>query len=214
MLSFGVNARRLFILACFVVVGVAAFGLCRTRSRARSASRPVAHPSTQNALVRKSASTIADPPESMEPVVSLWRDPGYFSNQKPEVVVAIWADGLVVREVDGLLRMGRVEPGRVSILLDELENSGFFAPTLYSGLTHVDVSYRRVCAWKRGERHTLDYDGSADFRDLGPQASPSRKQCDDFVVMWTRVEKALASVQPPTLVDYETDRALRFPSLR
>jgi len=128
------------------------------------------------------------------PVIALWDGGSALIREPASVRFALWSDGMLVRSVDGRLRRGRVSPQEIRRLMTEVEAAGFFSPPLAHGLTRPDGQVRRLAAMRSGELVRLDYDGSSDFRDVGPHASPSRQQREAFVQMWQRVLRAVDSV--------------------
>jgi hypothetical protein len=144
-------------------------------------------------------------------VVVVARFHGYPFERKPTILFAAWADGTIVRNVDGVLRSGNVPLESVEALLAQMDGAGFFAPPLEFGVTHTDVAFTRISGRRGGRRQTLDFDGFTDFSDVGPYAKPSRKEYEAFVGMWRGVEKAVDAVKPTTLSDFNNDRPLLPP---
>lgn len=146
------------------------------------------------------------------PVVALWDGGVTMIGEPPFVLFALWADGMIVRNVDGRLKRGEVASQEIGKLMTEVEAAGFFSSPLPFGLTRPDGPVRRIAAMRNGKLTHLDYDGDSDFRNVGPHASPSRQQSEAFVQMWQRVVRAIEVVPSGQLSDYHGERELRYPS--
>lgn len=145
------------------------------------------------------------------PAIALWDGGIPMIRKPPSVIFALWADGMVVRSVDGRLQRGQISPQEIRRLMTEVEAAGFFSPPLAYGLFRPDGSVRRIAAVRNGELVRLDYDGYSDFQDIGPHASPSRHQMEAFVQMWQRVVRAIEVCPLGQLHDYRGERQLQYP---
>ena len=59
---------------------------------------------------------------------------------------------------------------------------------------------------RNGDLMHLDYDGYSDFRDVGPDAGPSRQQMEAFFKMWQRVGRALDILPSGQLGDFHREK--------
>ena len=145
------------------------------------------------------------------PALALWDGGIPMTGKPPSVIFAVWADGMIIRSIDGRLQQGQVSPQELRKLMGEVESAGFFSPPLAYGLTRPDGHVRCLAVMRNGQLAHLVYDGDSDFRDIGPHASPSRQQMEAFVQMWHRVVRAIDLVPPGQLRDYHGERELRYP---
>ena len=78
------------------------------------------------------------------PAIALW-DGGITMLRKPPFLICgVWADGMIVRSVDGRLKRGQVSPQEMRKLMNEVEAAGFFSPPLAYGATRPDGPVRRL----------------------------------------------------------------------
>ena len=69
----------------------------------------------------------------------------------PSVIFAVWADGMVVRSVDGRLQRGQVSAQELRKLMGEVEAAGFYSPPLAYGLVRPDGAVRCLAAMRNGQ---------------------------------------------------------------
>ncbi len=138
--------------------------------RDRSAFAPMPHELDRDAVVRlraRIATTSSDDSSIVRPLVLRRALPGYPGPRPVDLVTfAVWADGVVVFAAPGirdaeLLRVGSIEPDRVRVLLDELDEFGFFDAGDWNRVGMHDPSTRVVA--ERGDKVcTQEFDGHLD----------------------------------------------------
>ena len=167
-------------------------------------------------------------------MVELWDDSSLI---KPAMLFAAWADGMVVRKVDGngkatniaieanvnipehTLAVGFVPPSEISRLLKEIEETRFFRPPSAEGYVFT-CGPRQTLSVQRGkQRRRLQHCGSSErfkwlrkeIEELGPQTTPTREDMQAFMEMWDQVIKSCDAVKPKKMTDFKGERELKYP---
>ncbi|MCY2930444.1 MAG: hypothetical protein NTV86_13285 [Planctomycetota bacterium] len=153
------------------------------------------------------------------PLVELWDGGVPMINKPPFLKFAVWTDGVVAGLTDQKLAVWRVEPQRVLELATKIRRAGWFDPPLKYGLVFPDGPALRLVARRARDATTLDYHGADQqnrLDQIGPTASPSRRQVEAFVAMWNAVQSACNELADPkarlTTADPDADlqRAARL----
>jgi ankyrin repeat protein len=145
------------------------------------------------ALSGRIHATPSNDPSIAEPVLYVSPDAGYSITMFDSLLCAVWADGVVVfsenwRQGGAQRRVGWIGPERVQLLVDELEEAGFFDGDDWSrvGMHEGSISIvaRRGEAW-RSRTYDLRFDPT--------WAMESRDEAIDPVLLATwRWSRALA----------------------
>ena len=85
------------------------------------------------------------------PVLALWDGGSSMIGKPPSAIFAVWADGMIVRSIDGRLQRGQVSSQEIHKLMNEVEAAGFFSPPLAYGLTRPDGPVRCLAAMRNGQ---------------------------------------------------------------
>ena len=96
-------------------------------------------------------------------------------------------------------------------MMREVEESGFFSPSIAFGLVSVDGPEIRIAAQRGSQRQVLSYHGRYHRNRASPWSSPSYDQVESFVSMWNRVMRAVTALSPETTRDYEGELQPVFP---
>ena len=93
------------------------------------------------------------------------------------------------------------------------ENCFFDSPIEY-GLVFADGPVLCLSIHDGTELKSLYYHGRDEwnkFDQIGLNASPSRKQQEDFVKMWNSVQKELATITPNDMTTFKNEREIKSP---
>ncbi|MBN1344296.1 MAG: hypothetical protein JXQ73_16535 [Phycisphaerae bacterium] len=153
----------------------------------------------------------AAPPTAGEPVVSYWDAGVHLARIPPSVLFAAWSDGMVVKRVGRNTMTAFVASQEVSALVESIRRAGFFAPSV-DILVRPDGPERCLSVIDGKKRRTLRYHERDDWlRSSGPQAYPSRSECEKLVAIWWRVVAEIKKVKCDKLKPFEGERKLVYP---
>ena len=168
---------------------------------------------------KASRSVPAGAADISQPVVQYWDGGIHMIGRPPAVLFAAWADGMVVKRADEKTMTGFVSPREISKLLFAVRDAGFFTPSDSSlldtyGMVFVDGPVRCLSVDEGEHSRTLFYHERDDLNRMdqrGPNADPSREQCEQFIAMWKRVVAEIERVTPDALTPFSGDRNLTCP---
>jgi len=153
------------------------------------------------------------------PAVEYWDGGIHLMGKPPSVLFAAWADGMIVRRSGEKTVVGFVAPETVSKLVAAIRAAGFFTPSgspaldAY-GLLYPDGPVRCLSVLDGDKPRSLYYherDKWNRFDKIGPSASPSRQQREQFVAMWKRVLAEIEKIRPDEVEPFGNARPLTYP---
>ena len=154
-----------------------------------------------------------------QPVIQYWDGGVHMIGKPPFVLFAAWSDGMVVKQVGEKTMVGFISPQKAAGLALAVRDAGFFKPSASHlldtyGMVFPDGPVRCLSVVDGGKQRTLYYHGRDDLNHLeqiGPNAGPSRVQCETFIAMWKRVVAEIERVAPDKLEPFTLNRNLTYP---